>query len=563
MLSTSTLTLAIMYIMLLCDNIIAGKYLGTVGVAAINTVTPITAFVGFASNIISIGSSIIYSRMIGEMKKRRADEIFGQGLLISIGLSVGTVLFLVLGRDLYFSVNHIDRAIYSLASEYYRWTPLNAVLAIMNSYLAKLVFTDGDETNTNISYIVQIIGNILFSILLARQYGMVGIILGTIIGNILGTIVLFRHFFQKSNTLHFVWHFSLSDMVLAMRYSIVDAVLYFCFAAMDYILIDFISEYLGRTGEITLAVVVSLLEYDIVLDGIGMAAQPLIETYLGEKNHEMVRRLMRIATKAAIVEGLVSNALIFIFARQFCFLFGIKGGVELYSTIHAIRIVSGGLVFCSLLCLMSAYYLVVEHIALAVWIIVFKDGLLYAFLPIVGALLFGENGIWAAFAVAPLIALVIIILQIRLHYGKEMFPYLLKSNGVEVVIFEDKLEPETCSGFSELIDMELVKRNYSKEISNRVALFAEEILLTALEKNKHQRKKLLVELSLLFEKDAIHMIERDNGEIFDNTNQNMKIEGVSSYVLNRMMTIHQEKVYLTTTGYNRSMLQFSAENKGL
>ena len=37
----------------------------------------------------------------------------------------------------------------------------------------------------------------------------------------------------------------------------------------------------------------------------------------------------------------------------------------------------------------------------------------------------------------------------------------------------------------------------------------------------------------------------------------MKVDGFSSYVLSRMMVVHQEKVYLTTIGYNRTMMQFS------
>ena len=63
MLSASTLTLAIIYIMLLCDNIIAGLYIGTAGVAAINAVTPVTGIVSFFSTIISIGTGIITNRL--------------------------------------------------------------------------------------------------------------------------------------------------------------------------------------------------------------------------------------------------------------------------------------------------------------------------------------------------------------------------------------------------------------------------------------------------------------------------------------------------------------------
>ena len=78
-----------------------------------------------------------------------------------------------------------------------------------------------------------------------------------------------------------------------------------------------------------------------------------------------------------------------------------------------------------------------------------------------------------------------------------------------------------------------------------------------LEKNRKRKRRLQAEITLLFDRDSVQLIERDNGEIFDDTDQDMKVDGFSSYVLSRLMVVHQEKMYLTTTGYNRTMLQFN------
>ncbi len=557
MLSASTLTLAIIYLMLLSDNIIAGLYIGTAGVEAINAITPATGAVSFFSSIVSIGTGIIYSREIGAMRKRRADEFFGQGLLLSIVLSAVAAFLLAACRDVYFSTNKITGEVYTLASAYYRWMPLNAILLIMNSYVTKLVYTDGDEKSTNLSYAFQIGGNLLFSVLLVRSLGMDGIILGTIIGNALGILIVCRHFFLKSSTLHFVWHFSFADLAQAVRYSIVDAIIFFCWAGMDYAMIGHVSARYGEMGEITLAVIISLLEFDIVLDGVGMAVQPLMEIYLGEKNHVMVRRLMRIATKAAVIEGLIANVIVFVFAKQFCFLFGLRDGIALSESMHALRIVSIGLVFCSVISLLSAYYLVVDHVALSAGIIVLKDGLLYTFLPILASVLLGEDAMWAAFVLSPLLSAILTMLYIRLRYGAERFPYLLEADSNDIVILEDLLTPESCSGLSTLVSRETTERGHTKETASHAALFTEEILLTVLEKNRKRKRRLQAEITLLFDRDSVQLIERDNGEIFDDTDQNMKVDGFSSYVLSRLMVVHQEKMYLTTTGYNRTMMQFS------
>lgn len=557
MLFTGTLTMAILYIMLLCDNIIAGFFIGEKGVAAINAVAPVTAIVTFFSTVISGGAGILYSREIGAMNKRRADEIFGQGLILSIAIGLFSALALVLGREAYFRVNGITGEIYELANAYYLWTPLNAVLSVISSYLTQMVYTDGDESINNLSYGLQIGGNLVVSILLARSLGMVGIILGTIAGNFLGLVSICWHFFKKSNTLHFVWHLSWKDLIECVRFSIVDAAIYLCWGIMDYVLIGHISARYGETGLVTMAVVMSVIEFSVVMDGVGLAVQPLLGTYLGEKNHVLIRRLMRAAVKAALIEGLIANVLLFVFAEQFCYLFGIAGGAALLPSIRAVRIVSLGMIFCSAFSLTTSYYMLVNHVGLSVAITMLKDGLLYSILPLLGSALFGESGMWAAFAIAPVLALLMTFVFIRLRYGAAKFPHLLENTDTEIMVMDDTLTQENCAHLSERVRAAMLEHGYPEEIATEAAMFTEEIGLTTLEKNKAKKTPILTEISLLFEEDSALLIERDSGEIIDLTDPEQEVSGLSSFILSGMMEAHKEKMYLTTTGYNRNMIRFS------
>ena len=559
MLFTGTLTLAVLYIMLLCDTIIAGYFIGETGVAAINAVTPVTGIVTFLSTVVTIGSGILYSREIGAMNKRRADEIFGQGLILSIAIAAFSASALALGRELYFRANGVTGEIYELASAYYRWTPLNAILSVTVNYLTQMVYTDGDETCNNISYGCQIGGNIILSVLLARSLGMAGIILGTILGNVLGLLAICWHFFKKSNTLHFVWHLSWRDLLDSVRFSIVDAAIYLCWAVMDYVMIGHISARYGETGQITLAVVVSVIEFSVVMDGVGMAVQPLMGTYLGEKNHVLIRRLMRAALTAALIEGLIANVLVFIFAKQFCALFGIAGGAALLPSVRAVRIVSLGMTFCSVFSLTTSYYMLVNHVGLSVAITVLKDGLLYSTLPLLASALFGETGMWAAFAAVPALALALAFLFVRLRYGAARFPYLLENADTKILVLDDTLTKESCVRLSQQVESVMREQGFSSRTANRAALFTEEIGLTILEKNAAEKKAILTEISLLFEGDSVLLIERDSGEIFDLTDPDQAISGLSSFILSGLMEAHKEKAYLTTTGYNRNMMRFARE----
>ena len=557
MLISGTFTKAVMYLMLLSDSIIAGYFIGTSGVAGINAITPVTAIVTFFGDLVSTGVGIVFTREVGAMRKDRADEIYGQGLIISIGIGLLSALLIFAFQNTYFSVAGITGDILEKARQYYRLVPINAFLTIVIFYLEQMVYSDGDELCNNICYGFQIGGNIICSVILTRFLGMTGIILGSVIGNSLGILTCLWHYFRKENTLHFVWHLSFKDFLLTSRYSIVDSSVYICWGLMDYVMIGFVSGRFGETGLITLAVVVSLIEFSVVMDGVGMAMQPLVGTYFGEKNHVLIKRVMKSGVKAAIIEGAVATVLIWIFARQFCGLFGITGGDALAPSMTALRIVSLGFTFCSVVSLTTSYYMLIDRIGMATCIACLQNGVLYILLPVLGASLFGINGMWADFVVAPILTLACAYLFVYLRFGKENFPFLLKDMDSDIEVMDDTLSTESAVGLSDRVRSSLLSHRYARVTANNAALFVEEIGLTILERNKNAKKPILIELSLIYEAGTVLIIERDSGMLFDITASDVQIGELSSFILSGLMEAHREKAYLVTTGYNRNMIRFS------
>lgn len=561
MLISGTFTKAVMYLMLLSDSIIAGHFIGASGVAGINAITPVTAIVTFFGDLVSTGVGIVFSREVGAMRKDRADRIYSQGLIISVGIGLLSALLILVLQNAYFKLSGVTGEILENALEYYRLVPINAFLTIVIFYLEQMVYSDGDELCNNICYGFQIGGNIICSVILTRFLGMTGIILGSVIGNSLGILTCFWHYFRKENTLRFVWHLSFRDFLLTSRYSIVDSSVYICWGLMDYVMIGFVSGRFGETGLIALAVVVSLIEFGVVMDGVGMAMQPLIGTYFGEKNHQLIKRVMRSAVKAAVIEGLAATALIWAFTRQFCALFGITGGEALAPSISALRIVSLGFTFCSMVSLTTSYYMLIDRIGMATCIACFQNGLMYILLPVLGALAFGMGGMWAGFVAAPILTLVCAYLYVYLRFGRDNFPFLLKDMETEIEVMDDTLTPETAAGLSNRVRSSLLAHQYMKKTADKAALFVEEIGLTILERNRQAKKPVLVELSLFFEEDSVLVIERDSGVLFDLTESDVLVGGLSSFLLSGLMKAHKDKAYLITTGYNRNMLRFPRERK--
>ena len=118
MLISGTFTKAVMYLMLLSDSIIAGFFIGEAGVAGINAITPVTAVVTFFGDLVSTGVGIVFTREVGAMRKRRADEIYGQGLIISIGIGLISAILIFVFQSTYFSVSGVTGETLEKALEY-------------------------------------------------------------------------------------------------------------------------------------------------------------------------------------------------------------------------------------------------------------------------------------------------------------------------------------------------------------------------------------------------------------------------------------------------------------
>ncbi len=203
--------------------------------------------------------------------------------------------------------------------------------------------------------------------------------------------------------------------------------------------------------------------------------------------------------------------------------------------------------------------MLIDHVGMATCFACLHNGLLYTLLPILGALAFGINGMWAGFAVAPVLALVCAYLYVYLRFGKDNFPFLLKDMDSEIEVLDDTLTVETAVTLSERVESILHTHNYPTKTATRAALFVEETGLAVLDANKDTKNPVLIELSLFFDSGSVLIILRDSGRLFNVTNPDQEIPGINGTVLNGIVSSLDEKAYLVTTGYNRHMVRFAQD----
>ena len=84
-------------------------------------------------------------------------------------------------------------------------------------------------------------------------------------------------------------------------------------------------------------------------------------------------------------------------------------------------------------------------------------------------------------------------------------------------------------------------------------LLTEELEMLILEKNPG--KKILSECTLMI-RDDIQLIFRDNGVLFDITDEDSSITSLRSYLVANLMVRQRRKNHLVTTSYNRNAFRF-------
>ena len=93
---------------------------------------------------------------------------------------------------------------------------------------------------------------------------------------------------------------------------------------------------------------------------------------------------------------------------------------------------------------------------------------------------------------------------------------------------------------------------------SRIMLLTEELEMRVLEKNPG--KPVMAECTLILGQD-IQLIFRDDGVLFDITNENSAISSMRSYLVANMMISQKRKTHLVTTSYNRNAFRFDRETQ--
>ena len=555
MLLSGTMSSIVVSILLLSDYIIAGLRIGKVAVAGINLVTPIYSFGAFLGQMFSLGVPVIFSNEMGKFDKKRANDIYAVANFMT--LFAGALMFLVISLfgDNYIKIFNPSKEMFFFAQHYLYWIKYVILIMPFAALLNDMVYADGGEHLVGVANIIYATTNIILSILLSKNYETYGIGLASFIAYIILILVNFIHYLDKSNNLRLNFKCKIKDVLLIIEHSMIDASSFLFLSLFIFIMNKFFETKFG-VGSIQLVTIVTIIKDSCFLfDGIGQAITPLVGMYLGENTFEGVKKIFKLAKHSSMIEGLFITTIIFLLSPQICLILDINAEPYFSLGVYGLRVMSLSFAFISFTYLITSYYLLINKISLGILITGCRELIFAAPLAIIFGTVFGEKAVFWAVMLSPILAYVFNVLYIMVKRGKEYYPLLLDFNDNKNTLFyEFVVNPKNIAVAIEKVDTLLKNNNCSLIAINRSELIFEELYMMVYNKNKD--KTVYAEATIDINKNKIRMILKDDGELFNITDEDVNVDSLRTYVVsNVLQEAVERKQYLTTMSYNRNVFE--------
>ena len=294
-------------IYLLADSIMVGKGLGEIAIAALNLVLPLFNILFGTGALFGVGGGVLFSVAMGNHDPQRAKRYFTLAVLLN-----GSFMLFYLICGIFF-LKPILTALGATAVTmpdayaYARCIVLGIPFFTFSSFLQALIRNDKAPKLAMLAVITGGVTNIVLDwvFIFPLGWGMAGAALASVIGVILTCLILCTHFFHKENHLFFLTE------RLRLRY--VKEIFQYGFSSFfmeistGIVIFVFNLQLLHYAGELGVTVysILSNSAYMIIAlsNGIAQAAQPLIATNFGARNHARIQQIKKYGLFTAAVEG--------------------------------------------------------------------------------------------------------------------------------------------------------------------------------------------------------------------------------------------------------------------
>ncbi|WP_281541949.1 MATE family efflux transporter [Maribacter aestuarii] len=426
----ASIGILVMSLNILVDSIFVGNWIGSIAIAAINVVLPVSFFIGALGMAIGIGGSSIISRALGSNNHAKAVRVFGNQITLTLLVTIGMALL-----GLYFVDSLIPAfggkgGIFAPAKIYYTIVlygiPFLALCMMGNT----VIRAEGKPKFAMIAMIIPSVGNLLmdYVFIYVFDWGMHGAAWATTIGYVLCFSYILYFFLSKNSELKLTPNcFNLSLPIVKEIGSLGFVTLARqATTSVVYLLMNNILFGLGGEPMVAVyAIIGRMLMFALFpVFGITQGFLPIAGYNFGAKKYERVRKVINTAILYASILATIVFLGLFTFPGEIAGLFlSSKEGMSqleldtnvfvLENTPAAMRWVFAATPIIALQLIGAAYFQAIGKAVPALLLTLTRQG--FFFIPLILILpnYLGELGVWISFPIADVLATIVTGLYLR------------------------------------------------------------------------------------------------------------------------------------------------------
>ncbi|WP_034918153.1 MATE family efflux transporter [Gillisia sp. CAL575] len=405
----ASIGILVMSLNILVDTIFVGNWIGSIAIAAINVVLPVSFFIAALGMAIGIGGSSIISRALGAGDNKKALKTFGNQISLTLILSIALVLVGLTFMDSIIPAFGGKGDIFDPAKIYYTvvlyGVPFLALCMMGNN----VIRAEGKPKFAMIAMIIPSVFNLILDYILINilDMGMLGAAIATSVSYFFCFAYVVWFFLSKNSELKINWsHFGFNLPVLSEISSLGFVTLARqAVVSITYLLMNNILFELGGEDSVTVyAIIGRMLMFALFpVLGVTQGFLPIAGFNFGAGNWDRVRKTINTAILYASVLGLLVFSGIMTFSEDIVRIFTDNPNV-VRDTPSAMRWVFAATPIIALQLIGSAYFQAIGKAIPALLLTLSRQGFFFIPLVLILPMYYGEIGVWISFPLADVLS---------------------------------------------------------------------------------------------------------------------------------------------------------------
>lgn len=397
-----------MSVNILIDTIFVGQWIGSLAIAAVSVVLPITFLISSLGMALGIGGSSIISRALGADKREKALKTFGNQIMLTLSLSVITVIIGGFYSEEVLLLFGANGEIMEPAKEFFMPVLFSVPFLALCMMGNTVIRAEGKPKFAMIAMIIPAFSNIILDIIFIKfmNLGMFGAALATSISYFMCFSFILWFFIYKSDLQLHLKHYSF-DLKLISEITSLGFVTFArqgVVALLSIILNHTLFIHGGEHSVAVYGIISRMLMFALFpILGVTQGFLPIAGYNYGAENFVRVKETISISIKWAAGLATVIFIAILIFAEPIVAVFSSDADI-LKETPNALRLVFAASPIIAIQLIGAAYFQAAGKAIPALLLTLTKQG--FFLIPFILILpnYYGVFGVWISFPIADILA---------------------------------------------------------------------------------------------------------------------------------------------------------------